>query len=141
MSCCQTLTADLVGLSQDSMQAAQCVLNRVNRKPYLSCLSLNVRFAHTVTKPAEDTLSSLHAVPWQANKVCHESLTAWRLDQVQQVFLCAIHAQVNMYQTPVLTLPSGDLQPPHSRALPGASVHLSVPARALVLQGASAGCT
>ncbi len=29
--------------------------------------------AHTVTKPAEDAVCSLHAVQWQANKACHES--------------------------------------------------------------------
>ncbi len=64
MSCRQTIKADLVGLSQNSMQAAQCVLSRVNKThlSHLSYLSLNVTLAHTVTKPAEDALSSLHAV-------------------------------------------------------------------------------
>ncbi len=90
--------------------------------------------AHTVTEPAEDTQSSLHAVQWQANKACHES----DIDRLAWTFCAICHQRV--FKS-VLTLPSGGLQPPHSRALPGVSVHQCVPARALVPQSASAGCT
>ena len=72
-SCCQTLKADLAGLSQDNMQAALCVLSRVNKTRCLPYLSVIVTLSHTVMRPAEDTLSNLHAVLWQANKACHEN--------------------------------------------------------------------